>query len=249
MIEDTVNGLIAQLKLYEGSDYEKELKIHDWICQNVDYDEEGLNSKSVARLFLSHSIVGVFARHRAQCEGIAKAVKVLLNAVDVRCIVATGTAVGNGQNGPHAWNVVIINDKPYQVDMTWDIGSNQGKAANKVPDGRVYYDYFNITDAEISRNHTPEDWLPACNSTDMSYFRLNNIIFTSKAQVISYVQRALSHGQKEFYFKLECYDDLDSIYNSVEEEIDKYCRETGIGSWEIWHKMNDDIKTVWIRVK
>ena len=67
-----------------------------------------------ARVVLSHNIVGVFAKQKAQCEGIAKAVKVLLNAVDIKCIVATGNANGNGQNGPHAWNIVNIEGSPYQ---------------------------------------------------------------------------------------------------------------------------------------
>lgn len=43
-----------------------------------------------ARVVLSHNIVGVFAKQKAKCEGIAKAVKVLLNAVDIKCIVAIG---------------------------------------------------------------------------------------------------------------------------------------------------------------
>ena len=40
-IEKVVNLLIDELKLTEGSDYEKELKIHDWICKNVSYGRIG----------------------------------------------------------------------------------------------------------------------------------------------------------------------------------------------------------------
>ncbi len=247
-IEAVVNGLAAKLKLTEGTDYEKELKIHDWICQNIDYDEKGHNPKNVAKFIVSHNIIGVFAHHKAQCEGIAKAVKVLLNAVDVKCIVATGTAVGNGQNGPHAWNIVKINDKPYQVDVTWDIGSNQGKAANKVVGGRVYYDYFNITDAEIIRNHTMEIQLPVCDSTDMNYFKLNKISFKSKAQVIRYIQKGLSRGQDEFYFKLEGHAGLESTYKAVVEEINKYCQENGINGKIIYNKFNDNMRIIWIKI-
>ena len=247
-IEEAVNGLAAQLKLTEGSEYEKELKIHDWLCQNIDYDEKGHDPKDVAKFIVSHNIIGVFAHHKAQCEGIAKAAKVLLNAVDIRCILATGTAVGNGQNGPHAWNIVNIDNKPYQMDITWDIGSNQGKAANNVAGGRVYYDYFNITDAEISRNHTMERQLPVCDSTDMNYFKLNNISFKSKTQVIRYIQKGLSHGQDEFYFKLEGHVGFKSTYKAVEEEINKYCQENELKGRKIWNKMNDNIKTIWIRI-
>ncbi len=41
--------------------------------------------KDSVRVIVAHNIIDVFAHHRAQCEGIAKAVKVLLNSVDVIC--------------------------------------------------------------------------------------------------------------------------------------------------------------------
>ena len=102
-IEKVVNELAGQLRLLECSDYEKELRIHDWICRNIEYDYEGTDKSKLSRVIASHNILGVFAHHKAQCEGIAKAVKVLLNAVDVKCIVATGNAVKNGESIPHAW--------------------------------------------------------------------------------------------------------------------------------------------------
>ena len=40
-IEKVVNELAGQLHLLECNDYEKELRAHDWICQNVEYDYEG----------------------------------------------------------------------------------------------------------------------------------------------------------------------------------------------------------------
>lgn len=116
-IENAVNSLVAQLKLLEGSDYDKALKVHDWFCENIEYDMQGSDMNELTRVIASHNIIGVFAHHKAQCEGIAKAVKVLLNAVDVRCIVATGMANSKRENGPHAWNVVNLNDTPYHIDV------------------------------------------------------------------------------------------------------------------------------------
>ena len=37
-IEKVVNGLAEQLHLLGCTDYEKERRIHDWICQNIEYD-------------------------------------------------------------------------------------------------------------------------------------------------------------------------------------------------------------------
>ena len=86
-IENAVNNLAAQLKLTEGTDYEKEVRVHDWFCKNVKYDFKGADMDEPARVVLSHNIIGVFAKQKAQCEGIAKAVKVLLNAVDINFAV------------------------------------------------------------------------------------------------------------------------------------------------------------------
>ena len=155
-IEKVVNELAGQLRLLECSDYEKEIRIHDWICQNIEYDYEGTDKSKLSRVIASHNILGVFAHHKAQCEGIAKAVKVLLNAVDVKCIVVTGDAVKNGESVPHAWNIVNIDGEPYQLDVTWDIGA-LGKEKQ-----RIAYDYFNLTDELMGQNHKADSELPAC---------------------------------------------------------------------------------------
>ena len=149
-IQNAVNSLIAQLDLLTATDYEKVKKVHDWMCQNIEYDEKGKDLTDLSRVILSHNIMGVFSHHRAQCEGIAKAVKVLLNSVDVKCIVVTGDAKSQKENGPHAWNIVSIERTPYQLDVTWDIGATSGFK------GMVAYDYFNITDELMGMEHYTE---------------------------------------------------------------------------------------------
>lgn len=193
-IEKTVNNLAGQLRLTEGTDYEKELRVHDWFCKNVNYDFKGTDMDNLARVVLSHNIVGVFAKQKAQCEGIAKAVKVLLNAVDIKCIVATGDADANGSREHHAWNVVDIDGNPYQVDVTWDIGASKG---------RVSYDYFNVTDEIIGKTHKLEDKVLECTSLKDNYFERNKLTFKSKSQLIAYITREISQGQTEFYFRLD----------------------------------------------
>ena len=172
-IENAVNNLAAQLRLTEGTDYEKEVRVHDWFCKNVKYDFKGADMDEPARVVLSHNIVGVFAKQKAQCEGIAKAVKVLLNAVDIKCIVATGEAEASGKKEHHAWNVIDIDGSPYQVDVTWDIGASKG---------RIAYDYFNVTDEIISKTHSFEDEMPKCISLKDNYFERNRLTFRARSE-------------------------------------------------------------------
>ena len=168
-IEKTVNELAGQLRLLECSDYEKELRVHDWICQNIEYDYEGSDKNKITRVIASHNILGVFAYHKAQCEGIAKAVKVLLNAVDVKCIVVIGTALKDGVSEPHAWNIVNIDGEPYQLDVTWDLG---GIGINN---RHVRHDYFNLTDKMMRKDHQADGVLPKCSKKQCKVFQVKHM--------------------------------------------------------------------------
>lgn len=237
-IEKTVNNLAGQLRLTEGTDYEKELRVHDWFCENVSYDFKGTDMDNPARVVLSHNIVGVFAKQKAQCEGIAKAVKVLLNAVDIKCIVATGEADANGSREHHAWNVVNIDGNPYQVDVTWDIGASKG---------RVAYDYFNVTDEIICKSHRFEDKMPECISLKDNYFERNSLTFKSKGQLMAYITKAVSQGQTEFYFR------IDGVFMRLRQsEIAGIVAKLAAGgknrAVKVQQIPNENVGTYWIRI-
>ena len=62
------------------SEWEKEKYVHDFICENVRYDK--------LKKPYSHEIIGPLGQGVGVCEGIAKAVKVLLDALGVWCVIA-----------------------------------------------------------------------------------------------------------------------------------------------------------------
>ena len=241
-IEDAVNSLAVSLKLTEGSEYEKERKVHDWMCNFVSYDENGGDAKDIARVIAAHNIIGVFAHHSAQCEGIAKAFKVLLNAVDVRCIVATGDATENGVPGPHAWNIVNIENTPYQVDVTWDIG-----AIGKSKD-RMAYDYFNITDEMIGIDHVPDDNLPKCDSLELNYFTKNKCYFKTKIQLMAYVTMKLKRGETDLYFRVNPKMNLNGIINDISNMAAKELAEQGQRGIRVQQSVNEGLGICWIRI-
>ena len=195
-IQDTVNKLAVKLKLTEGSELEREKKVHDYLCNNVVYDYDGANMNDPAQVILSHNIIGVFAHHRAQCEGIAKAVKVLLNAVDVRCIIVSGKATtDDGLIVEHAWNMVNIDGIPSHLDVTWDIGASKKDA--------ISYDYYNVTDTQIKRNHRILGKMPACVSEKNNYFRMRDLVFKSRRAIKAYIEKGLKAGERMFYFRVD----------------------------------------------
>ena len=179
--------------MLECNDYEKELRVHDWICRNIEYDYEGADKDKVSRVIASHNILGVFAHHKAQCEGIAKAVKVLLNAVDVKCIVVTGDSIKSGQCVPHAWNIVDIDGEPYQLDVTWDVGTAKSR--------KIIYDYFNLTDSLINLEHRAENILPKCNKVVRIILLKLSVIFILVMDYQNIYRSRLNKEKKRFSFE------------------------------------------------
>lgn len=235
-IESVVNQLIADLRLLEGTDYDKEKKVHDWMCQNIEYDFDGSDLKQPVRLIASHNIIGVFAHHKAQCEGIAKAAKVLLNAVDVKCIVATGESNRNHQYEKHAWNIVEVEQNPYHLDVTWDIGASDRK------NGTIAYDYFNLTDKLIVQDHKVEDKLPRCCEVAENYYVKNGMIFHSKNKLFCYIDDLLRQDAKQIDFQYQGRESLENISLAVQEHILQWTREHKQPVKKISQRLNGKMK-------
>jgi len=194
-IQDAANAIIYKLKLTEGSDLEKVRKVHDYMCQKITYDYGGANVKDVSRFIAAHNIIGVFAHQKAQCEGIAKAAKVLLNAVDVRCIVLFGEAADEtGKMTDHSWNIVNVGGTPCHLDITFDIGVGTADA--------VSFDYYNVTDSQIRKDHVYSTGFPRCTEKKYGFFEQEGLIFTSKKLLRDYISRQVKNGSRMVYFKL-----------------------------------------------
>ena len=61
-------------------------------------------------------------------------------------IVISGSAVNQNGEGFHAWNIIKLFNDWYHLDVTWDDSLGD-------PPDYVSYDYFNLSDEEISQNH------------------------------------------------------------------------------------------------
>ena len=235
-IQDAANKLIMDLKLTEGSDLEKVRKVHDYMCANVQYDYDGANINDVTRFITTHNIIGVFAHKKAQCEGIAKAAKVLLNAVDVKCIFITGKAKGLGNEmGEHGWNIVNIDGDPYQLDITYDIGATT--------DGMIAYDYYNITDTQIRKTHVFSTGYPKCALHESSYFEMNDLVFSSKKKLQEYIAKRVKAGEKVLYFKLGGKLKVAEIWEEMMNYGYQILCDMGYGNMNGERILNEDINT------
>lgn len=123
------------------TDYEKEKFIHDYIVLNTKYDK---NDKGPTESNENHTAYGPIVNGRAVCQGYAEAFEFLCKLAGLDCIEVVGK-LGNVNYDNHAWNIVKIDGKYYNVDTTLD--------DTEVNNG-VGYDYFNIDDATMSKDHS-----------------------------------------------------------------------------------------------
>ena len=159
---------------------EKERYIHDFICQNVRYDK--------LKKPYSHEIIGPLGQGVGVCEGIAKSVKILCDALGLWCIIAVSEAnPDQGVKYRHAWNILKLDGQYVHLDATFDNSLGH--------DGVLRYDYFNLDDKRLFRDHQPVIYpVPACAASDRFYYREAKLSFTKVEDVVKRAQMAIRKG-------------------------------------------------------
>lgn len=209
-IKKVCNKILS--KVTGKTEFEKELSLHDILARNVLYDDVAKENllKFHAR---SNTILGVLFYKTAVCEGIAKTFKFLLNALDIKCVVVKGKATddlsGNVSSDTlHAWNMVKIDEKPYYVDLTWDINLSDKNI--------IRHDYFNLTDKDIAIDHSVDKSLPSCKTYDDNYFYKNGLVVTKKADLRQIIANKVRKGENSIEFKIS-----DGVFEN-DSDIEKY---------------------------
>jgi transglutaminase/protease-like cytokinesis protein 3 len=145
-LEEKIKQILQQIILPEMSDEEKIKAIHDYIAKNTRYDIENYLNNSVPAD--SYTAYGVLIKGTGVCQGYAEAFNILSQMAGIPSIVISGEAINTKFSGPHAWNMVKVNNEVRYVDVTWD---------DPVPDGGpnyVRYDYFLLTEEQMAKDHS-----------------------------------------------------------------------------------------------
>ena len=198
------------------SEWEKEKYVHDFICQNVHYDK--------LKKAYSHEIIGPLGQGVGVCEGIAKAAKVLLDALGVWCVIAIcGNNPEKGIKYRHTWNIVRIGGAYYHLDTTFD--NTLGKS-DKVED--IRYDYFNLDDGHIFKDHEPLiAAAPHCTDHDHFYYKEKKLSFTKTEDVYKRSLQAAKKGKtltfhwRGGYLTREVLNELLGLIRKAGEEKNK----------------------------
>lgn len=200
--------IISQIIDTNMSEYEKVKAIHDFVVNNTQYDKRDFASGNIPDE--SYTVYGVLIEGIAVCEGYAKAIKYLLDAVGIESLIVTGKA--NGDN--HAWNIVNVEGDYYHLDATWnDPVTDDGSEI-------LIYDYFNLKDADIEKTHFwDKEKYPRCNSNKYNYYYHNGLIVNNYEDFYNKIKTALIDNKKEVLMKIvdhygEVYD-IPSAINKI----------------------------------
>ncbi|MDE6662393.1 MAG: Ig-like domain-containing protein [Lachnospiraceae bacterium] len=142
------------------SNLQKAIVLHDYLVVNCEYDYDNYLAeinKTGAIPNESYSAYGVLVKRTAVCEGYALAYKYLLNQVGIECCMVSSDKMN------HAWNLIKLDGKYYQVDVTWDDPTRDLI-------GRACHSYMFCSDEvfkDASHNH--HDWVVTSGSEVVDY--------------------------------------------------------------------------------
>ena len=165
---------------------EQEQYIHDFVVQNIRYDK--------LKKPYSHEIIGALGQGVSVCEGISKAVKILCDRLHIWCIIVICDAdPEHGVKYRHAWNLLKLDKSYYHLDCTFDNTLTNGHqvsadgtpvTAKNNPDALIRYDYFNLCDEQIYRDHRRAMYpVPAATDNSRFFYKEAKLSFTKLEDV------------------------------------------------------------------
>lgn len=224
-INKKVDYIISNVITNNMSDFEKEKVIHDYIINNSKYDEDYILSIKVSNE--SYSPYGVLIKGKGVCEGYAKAMKLIMDKINIECIIV----VGKANKTDHAWNMIKLDNNYYHVDLTWD-----DPVTNDSSD-ILSYDYFNINDKDMRKDHIwDKNNYPICNSTKYNYYYYNGMIIKNYDEFYKKLQYALLNNINTIEIKILNYNK--NIYD-IPKTIEKIAMNNLLNFNKFSYSIND----------
>ncbi len=236
-INTTVNNLKEQANRL-NSRFEKELFFHDWLCQNVTYNDDGTDN--------IYSVYGALINGVAVCEGYSRAMQLLCDSVGIPCTVIYGSSRDVG----HMWNIINPGDGWYHLDVTWDDDEKYNY---------IRHTYFNLSDKQILSDHDIFDtvardkhyigtdsfnlYLYDCNFESYNYFVKNKLVFTGDVNAdAKIVADAALNGKASI--EVRCFgSDID--YNAYLSQINITLFGFGSNTWINKYSYLGDSLVLW----
>lgn len=127
-----------EIRKEANTEYEMLLAVNRLLCDEVTYKKSGKH--------VVHTPYGALKNGEAVCDGYATAAMLILRELGIECDFMMGWGSPMNTKNPtddrlHAWNLVRINNRWYQLDITWN---------DEVGD---FYQYFLVADSYMAATH------------------------------------------------------------------------------------------------
>ncbi len=204
-LNESADKIVAEANKL-SSEFEKARYVHDYLVNNAFYDNDTLEQANKAvhspEADLIYTSYGCLVNGGTVCAGYAKAYQLVLNRLGIECAYVIGDA-----GGPHAWNCVKLDGNYYLTDVTWNDKDDKYKT--------VIYDYYNIPDSLMGKDHTPDIdlfTLPKCNELKANYYYGNYSDYFLKTYSLKEASRIINAQQA---------NDIVTLKFESEEELNK----------------------------
>lgn len=184
-VASIVNKTVSQAKQNtNGSEYEMALYLHDWLLDQLEYDNSLKWSSAESAL----------TRGLGTCQAYESAYAKLLSAAGVE-----NAETRDAYDG-HTWNAVKLDDEWYQVDCTWDDTSD-----NFYADLDQHHLYFCLTDELMAIAHpgygkiyTSDNYATRSNSLMNNYYVRNGKADEWAGKYVERIQKHLDAREESF---------------------------------------------------
>ncbi|MCL1789668.1 MAG: hypothetical protein FWG33_04845 [Oscillospiraceae bacterium] len=205
------------LKSVSGSTFEKAETIHNYLTENIVYDDNYADNEN------AFNVYGALIEGLTVCQGYTQSFQMLSHMAGIESLIITGTA--GDEN--HAWNLINMNSggynagnpEWYHIDVTWNDRHEEGNETRS-------HRYFNVSDRIMSATHSwKNSYYPSASSSKYNYFRYKGIMAAS-LQNLESMFASLYHEGESFYEVLCTFpvteDDLDFLYDYIDGDMIMY---------------------------
>ena len=174
---ETVDGIaqsIADEAAAQEDTYRTVKYVHDRIVDTTRYDTASMqliSSGNSEGFIPAATAYGCLVQQKAVCSGYSAAFQLIMNKLGIACGRVNGKRAT--ETGAHQWNYLCLDGEYYFMDLTWD-----DPIRDDGTDTRTY-EYFLISDDDLSRTHSVDGDLPVphCNGTRYNYFVYNGLYY------------------------------------------------------------------------
>jgi len=178
------------------TEFERELYLHDWICDNAEYEDKAVTDAN-GHLY-AFSSYGAFVGGRIVCEGYSRALQLLCYYAGIQCTLVTGNTLRlTGRpdySAHHMWNIVRIDGIWGYTDATWnDEGLRLGGA------NQTSRRWFNIPEDELRYDHYIDNAfpLPSADSFDATWFAVKGQLLAEGQPADAFIRGLAAETAKE----------------------------------------------------